>query len=507
MTSRTPARPFHAPRPSLERTAILPRLLPAPAGPASRAQPASTARLRGRDLPVRTTDRGVAARRADTRGTDTRRADLHGTGTRGASTGEGDAGAPVLAARDDAAREAARGSGGGIGRLESLDLVRLLAILGMMAAHLLAPLAMFGADGLQGAAARVASVLTEGPASTTFAVVGGFSLVLASRSRLLAGDRRGAVLAGALRGALVAGIGLVLGFVPTSVVVVLVPFGLGMMITAPLLLVRSRWLIAIAAVLTAGGGFLNALVRSSLSQVQEVGAITPLNLAEPLVLVRGLALTGMYPLVTWLPYLLLGVVLMRSLLTAIQDGRARRWSARALVIGAGVATATYGLSALAGAWAIGHGVDPLAVSLHGFGAPVLPEAWALAVAAPHSGSPADMIATASVAVALLGAVTLLVPPGRHLHGSIGRALRAAGAAPLSIYTVHVILTGVALVVAMLSDPDGGFTTVPWYVAGLGVFAVHVAIALGIGAALARTGRRGPLEAALSGAVRRAAPQR
>ena len=502
MTSRTPARPFHAPRPSLERTAVLPRLLPAPAGPASLTQPASTARLRGRDLPVRTTDRGVAARRADTRGTDTRRADLHGTGTRGASTGEGDAGAPVLAARD-----AALGSGGDNGRLESLDLVRLLAILGMMAAHLLAPLAMFGADGLQGAAARVASVLTEGPASTTFAVVGGFSLVLASRSRLLAGDRRGAVLAGALRGALVAGIGLVLGFVPTSVVVVLVPFGIGMMITAPLLLVRSRWLIAIVAVLTAGGGFLNALVRSSLGQVQEVGAITPLNLAEPLVLVRGLALTGMYPLVTWLPYLLLGVVLMRSLLTAIQDGRARRWSARALVIGAGVATATYGLSALAGAWAIGHGVDPLAVSLHGFGAPVLPEAWALAVAAPHSGSPADMIATASVAVALIGAVTLLVPPGRHLHGSIGRALRAAGAAPLSIYTVHVILTGVALVVAMLSDPDGGFTTMPWYVAGLGVFAAHVAIALGIGATLARTGKRGPLEAALSGAVRRAVPQR
>ncbi|GAA1726843.1 heparan-alpha-glucosaminide N-acetyltransferase domain-containing protein [Brachybacterium phenoliresistens] len=491
MTSRTPARPFHAPRPALERTAVLPRLLPATARPAPWGPSASTAAPRRRDLPAGTAGREIADGGAGSGGV--------------AIRGTGDVAAGAKAAAEQGGAD--RGSGGGIGRLESLDLVRLLAILGMMAAHLLAPLAMVGADGLQGATARVASVLTEGPASATFAVVGGFSLVLASRGRLLAGDRRGAVLAGVLRGALVAGIGLVLGFVPTSVVVVLVPFGIGMMITAPLLLVRSRWLIAIAAVLTAGGGYLNALVRSSLGQVQEVGAITPLNLAEPVVLLRGLALTGMYPLVTWLSYLLLGVVLMRSLLTAIEDGRARRWSARALGIAAAVATATYGLSALAGAWAIGHGVDPLAVSLHGFGAPVLPEAWALAVAAPHSGSPADMIATASVAVALIGAMTLLVPPGRHLREAIGRTLRTAGAAPLTIYTVHVILTGVALVVAMLSDPEGGFLTMPWYVAGLGVFAVHVSIALGIGAALARSGRRGPLEAALSGAVRRGVPQR
>src|SRR5699024_2796413 len=63
-------------------------------------------------------------------------------------------------------------------RIEALDLVRLLAVIGMISAHLLAPLALVpGATGPEAAAARIAHLLTEGTASTLFAVIGGCSLV------------------------------------------------------------------------------------------------------------------------------------------------------------------------------------------------------------------------------------------------------------------------------------------------------------------------------------------
>src|SRR5690625_7220426 len=76
----------------------------------------------------------------------------------------------------------------------------------MMATHLLVPLSMTPeAAGPESAAARIAGVLAEGTSSTLFAVVGGCSLVLAARTRLLAGDRRRAVRAGGPRGARAAG--------------------------------------------------------------------------------------------------------------------------------------------------------------------------------------------------------------------------------------------------------------------------------------------------------------
>jgi hypothetical protein len=387
-------------------------------------------------------------------------------------------------------------------RIEALDLVRLVAIVGMMTTHLLVPLAQ-GAGGAawQQALARAGEVLTEGPSATLFAVIGGCSLVLSTRGRLRAGDRRGAVLSGVTRGALVLAIGLLLGYVPTSVIVVLVPFGLGMMLTAPLLLCSDRVLIAIAAVLALVGGPANAALRMHLQVVQDIGNVTPLNLAHPVILVRGLALTGMYPLVTWLPYMLLGVLLMRSMLRAIDAGTARRWSARTLALGAGAALVAYIVSALAKAWARHAGVDPLLISLTGFGGPVKADPWVLLAANPHTGTLTDMVATAGLAVALIGMVTLLLPPQQHLTSVPGRTLRAAGAAPLTVYTGHVLLTGIALILALITS--GGLpTAMPWYVGGPWILLAHLLLLAGFGLMLARRGTRGPLEAFVSRTVRR-----
>ena len=365
-------------------------------------------------------------------------------------------------------------------RIEALDLVRLLAIVGMMATHLLVPLSMAPeAAGPESAAAQVAGVLAEGTSSTLFAVVGGCSLVLASRQRLMAGDRRGAVLAGVLRGAIVMGLGLLLETVPTTVMVVLVPFGLGMMLTAPLLLVPSRVLLPLAALLSLSGGPLRALVPGPV----ELGAVTLLSLDDPAGTARGLLLTGMYPVITWVPYLLLGVVLMRSLLREQAAGWSPRWSLLAAGSGAAAAFVGYGLGPIAGAF--GHSA---------------PGSWYMAAA--HTGTVADMAGTTGVSVAMIGAATFLLPPHRHVRAGILRPLRAAGAAPLTIYVAHVLLTGVALIgYAIVSG--GEPSTMPWYVAGAGILGIHLVLMVCFGALLSATGRRGPLEALISRLVRRA----
>src|SRR5699024_3556114 len=139
------------------------------------------------------------------------------------------------------------------------------------------------------------------------------------------------------RGACVTLLGLVLELAPTSVMVVLVPFGLSMMLTAPLLLVPSRVLVPLLGVLALGGAPLAAAVPGPV----EFGTVTLLSLDDPVGVLRGLVLTGQYPLITWVPYLLLGIVLMRGLLRAQQHGDPVRSSRHVLLAGAVTAAAAH----------------------------------------------------------------------------------------------------------------------------------------------------------------------
>ena len=128
------------------------------------------------------------------------------------------------------------------------------------------------------------------------------------------------------------------------------------------------------------------------------------------------------------------------------------------------------------------------------------------MATAHTGTVADMAATAGVSVALIAAATYLLPPHRHARTGILRSLRAAGAAPLTIYVTHVLLTGVAVIGYALTS-GGDPAEMPWYVAGTGILGVHLALVVCFGALLAATGRQGPLEGLISRLVRRVVPPR
>lgn len=128
------------------------------------------------------------------------------------------------------------------------------------------------------------------------------------------------------------------------------------------------------------------------------------------------------------------------------------------------------------------------------------------MATAHTGTVADMAATAGVSVALIAAAKYLLPPHRHVQTGILRSLRAAGAAPLTIYVTHVLLTGVAVIGYALTS-GGDPAEMPWYVAGTGILSVHFALVVCFGVLLAATGRRGPLEGLISRLVRRVVPPR
>jgi hypothetical protein len=100
--------------------------------------------------------------------------------------------------------------------------------------------------------------------------------------------------------------------------------------------------------------------------------------------------------------------------------------------------------------------------------------WWLAVHAPHSATPFDLLHTTGTAMLVLG---LCLALGR-LWPRPSAVVFGAGAMTFSLYTLHVVLRTPAFL------PGEDLATLLW----------HVVIALVVGAAFMLLDRRGPLEA-------------
>ena len=176
-------------------------------------------------------------------------------------------------------------------RLVGVDLARLVAVAGMMAAHTLA-----FTDPPVGAGV---TALIDGPPSTLFAVLGGVSVALAARSRLASGERAAAVRATLARGLVVALLGLLIVPIATAVFVVLAPFGLAIMAASVFLLLPTWAIAACALVLAALAGSLVAIARDRLGVLAETHSIATL-VGDPLGTLQDIALTGVYLVVAHL---------------------------------------------------------------------------------------------------------------------------------------------------------------------------------------------------------------
>ncbi len=375
------------------------------------------------------------------------------------------------------------------GRLVGIDLARCLALLAMMATHLLD---QRDPDGSLSASAW----LFSGRASALFALLAGVSLALMSgRTRPLRAHARARRSAGlAVRALLVALVGLALGEVDSGIAVILTHYGLLLLLGLLVLGLEARALAALAAVWVVLGPVVAQVLRPELPPR---GFASPSfeQLAEPGRLLSELLFTGYYPMASWFAYLLAGMALGRLDLAGLR----RRTLVALALAGAALAVATTWLShrlteredvlsALLPGVTARQGPEVAASRLRAqvegglFGQTPVEGPWQwLLVVAPHSTTPFDLAQTIGSAVLVVALCLLLVRllPGPAIDAVAVAA--GAGAATLSLYTLHVLMTSEAVWPSESSDGT----------------AVQYVVVLGLGALLAATGRRGPLEAVVA----------
>lgn len=374
------------------------------------------------------------------------------------------------------------------GRIVGVDVARSVALLGMMATHML--------PGVEGTHVPWTQQVAGGRASALFALLAGVSVALVSgRTAPLSGRARyAASVRLVVRAVLIGALGLLLGLVPSGIAVILAFYAVLFLLGLPFLGLRAGALAALAVVWAVVMPALSLALRPHLPE-HVVGSPTPGDLMAPQLLLNELLVVGYYPAAVWLAYLLAGMALGRIEL------RRKGAGLRLLVGGVLLAVAATVLSrallaradaaaALASTYpdpSVGSNQAALEATLtHGLhGTTPTGSWWWLATVAPHSGTPLDLAQTIGSAMAVLGLCLLVT----RFQPRVWAAAFGAGAMTLSLYTLHVLIMGRGWW-PDLETPNH--------------YDDQVLIVLGIGAVLALIPLRGPLETVVAVVSRAAA---
>jgi len=363
-------------------------------------------------------------------------------------------------------------------RLVGIDVARCVALVGMMATHML--------PGYVENEVTWTQQLAGGRASALFAVLAGVSMALMSgRQEPVRGADRVAVTSALLVRALaIAGIGLVLGGFDSGLAVILTYYGLLFCLGLPFLGLRAGPL----AVLSLGWllvvPFVSHAVRPLLPE-PTMDNPTVGGLASPWQLLTELTFTGYYPTVPWLAYLLAGMAIGRL------DLRRARTAGVLALVGAVTAVTAWATShALTGradvASALRSTYDPdytptqgeleevLALGL--YGTTPTESWWWLTVVSPHTATPFDLAQTIGSALVVIGLALLLTRRSPRAFAVVF----GAGAMTLTLYSAHVLMRTPEI----WPSPDEGMDS----------YRTHLLVVLGTGAAFAALRLRGPLEA-------------
>lgn len=329
----------------------------------------------------------------------------------------------------------------GDARVVGVDAARALALLGMMATHVFDQFT--DTDEVS-----FAYMVASGKASALFCVLAGLSLSLTTGHgrKVTLGTRLGV----AVRGVLL----ILLGFWLTSegqtegIAIILANYG-ALFLFGSLLLTMPRWaLFSLAGVWAVAGPVGSWLIRGAgaTSGAYEPSYVQPsfeteLSLAQT---VQEILLTGYYPLVTWMPFFLLGMAVGRLRLKGVLPG----------VVLAASGVVLFAVSQLMWAMFQGHSsfaefermamdtfdatdLDPAASGFYG-----ITPTWHwgfLLYPAPHSGSLADVFQMCGTSLFVIGACLVIFAGGKGF-GWVKWALYplvAAGSMTLTLYVTHV----------------------------------------------------------------------
>lgn len=374
-------------------------------------------------------------------------------------------------------------------RLVGLDATRGVALLGMVAVHSLYEVDSAGRP-------TVTYLVFAGRAAAVFAVLAGVGIAfLTGRRRIRISEGLPAAVPLGVRALLIGAIGLSLGYTDAELGEVILPYYAVMfLLTIPLVFLPTWAIALLGTAIALGMPAASHLLRPHLPEPSMTNPTFVHLVDHPGQLLVELSVTGFYPALSWLAYLCAGLVIGRLNLGRIRTAVA--------LLGAGIVLA---VAASATSWILlnryggrtqilaaqrdsGQSLEE-AIDLLAFGADgITPTStwWWLAVDAPHTGTPVNIVSTTGVALALIG-VFLLV---RHvirpvvLHGistAVLLPLAAVGSMTLTFYTAHVIF---------INSKYDTFDALPGYL-------IQVAAALLIGLAWRATIGRGPLEGILA----------
>ncbi|MGN6300355.1 MAG: heparan-alpha-glucosaminide N-acetyltransferase domain-containing protein [Angustibacter sp.] len=332
------------------------------------------------------------------------------------------------------------------GRLRGVDVARGVALIGMMGTHLLPE---YDAHGRLTPWFRLAA----GRSSALFALLAGVGLALAtggSEPRVL--PWRVTTTRLVTRALLIAALGMALVRLDPPIAVILTNYGLLFVLALPLLRMRPRTLVWLAVAWVLVVPLVSQAWRAHLppGPGAQIGFA---DLTDPASLLTRLALTGYYPVLTWLAYLMVGIAVGRLPLR-------RAGVAEALAVGglalAGAAWLVSEALLAAGGWpalvrsgpaqVVAAWLGPEQLQLRGlYGTTPTTSWWWQAVVSPHSGTPFDLAQTIGSALAVLGSALLLCRGLEGRRGAVAKvarggvvALARTGSMTLTLYSVHVV---------------------------------------------------------------------
>src|SRR6478735_11546471 len=328
-------------------------------------------------------------------------------------------------------------------RLAGIDAARGLALLAMMATHVLAT---FEPD--PQLTPTWIGLAFSGRAAALFAVLAGVGLALTTGKQqpLEGAELRAARRGIALRALVIGAVGLSLGGLEVNIAIILVHYALLFLCVLPFVGLGVKRLLMLAAAWILAAPVLAFLLRPWL-----LSADPPLrlghnpgweDLATPARLLGDVFLTGYYPVLQWLAYLLIGLAIGRLALSTT--------AVPALLLAAGTITAVLAkwlgvvlMEDLGGRAALQETLGDPAYPLESLLQVNLAcvdqsgSAWWLASSAPHSGTTLDLLHTSGVAAAVVGLCLLVGRLGQWLALDLLLPLRGPGAMTLTLYTAHV----------------------------------------------------------------------
>lgn len=379
---------------------------------------------------------------------------------------------------------------GAAARVRGIDAARGLALLGMIAVHTL-PTAENGE-------LTTVGLLAGGTSAALFGLLVGVSVAL------LTGRRQVTVGAGSfgthaarlvVRGLAVGVLGLALGEAALGDVdIILTYYGVLFLLAVPLILLPTRALFALGAVLAVVAPITSHLVRTGMPPAELIDPSFTALVTDPAGLLGTLVLTGAYPIWPWLTYLCVGMAVGRCSLATTRTAAVLAASGVALVAAA-AAVSHLALVTAGGLSRIladpGLPAEELQAALTEGPNGVTPATtwWWLAVDTAHSSTPLDLARTVGTSLAVLGAMLLLdralarggSSPWVRIVDAARSPLAAAGSMTLTFYTLHVVVAGLA-----------AETAAPWT-----LYLVQITFALVVGLLWQRFVGRGPLEAGVS----------